>query len=432
MDFAHGAIQLTTGAINTTFVVSGLSFQPKAIRFYWTGIDSATDAVTGAVNMRRGEGYASSASSRRAIGSFSQDTAGTSNCGGVAANDCCIVTTDGAGAIDGKIDISAFASDGFTLIVDDVLPAAMTVFWEAWGGAEITNVTIGDIAEPAASGDVAYSATGFANVADNTQVVMLAGCQSTAAVGTGFAGDSGFYSGAATGAGENCVVSGNSDDASTSMDTDGFCSGSFCTAMCVVAGGTTNSRATLASFGTDQFTLTWAGVFTANRRSAYMAIKGGRWKAGAFTIAGQTATATTAVTGLPITTLRGVSFKGRMSTDSGTAFATIDRMSLGTASSTSSRRAMGQMDENATASSAAEIGTAVEYDQTLVFVGTSDTVVGTRDVSVFGTDSFTAIVDTAGGSASECIGYLAFGDEPPPSPSLVFNPNMALVNLMRF
>jgi len=410
--YAHGAIQLTTGAIGTTFTVSGLSFQPEAIRFWWTGINSATDAESGAVNMRRGEGYALSTSVRRAIGSFSQDTAATSNCGGVAANDCCVVTTDGAGGIDGKVDINAVNSDGFQLIVDDVLPAAMTLFWEAFADGGNLQVTIGDITEPASAGAQSYSATGFTAGNSINQVVMLAGCQSTAAVGTGFAGDSGFCSGAATGPSNQCVVSGNADDASGTMDTDGYGSSNNCIAMCVVAGGTTNSRAALTAFGTNQFELTWAGTPVSGRKYIYMAIKGGAWRAGGFTIDGGTASATTAVTGLPTTTLRGVSFKGRMATDSGTAFATIDRISLGCASSTSSRRAMGQMDENATASSAVEIGTAVEYDQTLVFTGTSDTVIGTRDVSVFGTDNFTAIVDTAGGSASEWIGYLAFGDEP--------------------
>jgi len=409
MDFAHGAIQLTTGAIGTTFVVSGLSFQPKAIRFYWTGIDSATDAVTGAVNERRGVGFASSTSSRRTIASFSQDTAGTSNCGGGAANDCCVATTDGAGAFDGKIDISAFASDGFTLIVDDVLPAAMTLFWEAWGGADITNVTIGDIAEPAATGTQNYTATGFTSADNGSQVVMLAGCQSTAAVNTAAATDSGFFTGFTSGSGEQCVVSGNSDDASTAMDTDGVASGGRCLTMCALAGGTEGSRAAFSAWGTDLFTLNWTTVLTTNRRSIYMAIKGGAWRAGDFPIEGQTLDDTSAISSLPMSQLRGICFLGNMAA-ANSSFGAHDRISLGTATGTGSRRAMGQMDENATASSACEIGTAVEYDQILVYTGTSDTVITRHDVSVFGTNNFTVIVDTAGGVTNECIGYLAFGD----------------------
>jgi len=60
--------------------------------------------------------------------------------------------------------------------------------------------------------------------------------------------------------------------------------------------------------------------------------------------------------------------------------------------------------------SACEIGTAIEYDQILVYTGTSDTVITRHDVSVFGTNNFTVIVDTAGGVTNECIGFLTFGD----------------------
>jgi hypothetical protein len=425
LEFAHGAIQLTTGAIGTTFTVSGLSFQPKALRFYWMGINSATDAATGAVNLRRGVGFAASTSSRRAVSSFSQDASLTSNCDTGAYSDCVVATTAGAGTRDGAIDLNAINSDGFQLIVDDVLPAAMTLFWEAWGGSDISNVTIGDFAEPAATGTQSYSATGFeASPAAQDQVVMLAGVQSTAAIGSGLAADSGFYAGFTTGSGQQCVVAGNADDASGTMDTDGYGTDTRCVAMCVVAGGTTNGRAAFSAWGTDQFTLNWEAVLTANRKSIYMAIKGGRWQAGGSTIDGSTANATSTVSGLPFTPI-GVSMMGRIRAEQGTAFDTQDIISLGSGSSTSSRRAMGCMDENATASSACEISEVVEYDSVLAYPSTSDTLQGTRDINAMNSDGFQLIVDTAGGVSSvEWYGYLAFGNEPQqlPPPSLVMPP----------
>jgi hypothetical protein len=72
LSFAHGAIQWAAAdTVSTTKTVSGLSFEPKAIRFYWMGLGSATDVDTNmATNERRGIGFASSTSSRRCVGTF--------------------------------------------------------------------------------------------------------------------------------------------------------------------------------------------------------------------------------------------------------------------------------------------------------------------------------------------------------------------------
>ena len=88
LEYAHGAIQwLAADVATTVYTVSGLSFQPKALRFSWNGLQSATDAASAAVNLQRGGGFAVDTSNRRCVGSFSQDTAATSNCGTVARND---------------------------------------------------------------------------------------------------------------------------------------------------------------------------------------------------------------------------------------------------------------------------------------------------------------------------------------------------------
>jgi hypothetical protein len=257
--YSQGAIQwLTSDALNATKVVTGLGFSPKAIRFYWMGHQSATDSFTQTVSERRGIGFCSSPTIRRSVGTFSADNVADSDCGSVAANDCVCITVTGAGAIDGKLDISSIDTDGFTLIVDDVTPANLTIFYEAWGLDDIQQVTIGDIAEPAATGTQNYTANGFNSRGDN-QCVMFAGVQSTAALNTGQVNDSGLCVGASTGTAtaQNIVVVGNSDDGSATMDTDGYARASECLAMIVVAGGNPNARAVLSAFGTDQFTINW-------------------------------------------------------------------------------------------------------------------------------------------------------------------------------
>lgn len=404
--YAHGAVQwLAADAATTTYPVSGLGFVPKALRFYCCGLQSATDAVSEAVSLRRGVGFAASTSSRRAVGSFSQDTPTAANCGTVACDDAVLCTTDGAGARDGLLDLSSIDSDGFTLVVDDATPANLTVFWEAWGGSDIRAVTIGDIAEPAATGTQNYTADRFEASSNGDQVVMFAGVQSVAAVNTAEANDSGMCVGFLTGAGEQCVVAGNSDDASGTMDTDGYCSGSRCLAMVVIAGGTTHARAAFSAFGAGTFTLDWEARLTTNRRSIYMAIKGGNWRAGGYTIDGSTGSATATVSGLPFAPI-GISLIGRMTTEQTTTNTAQDRMSLGSGTSTTSRRSMGVLDEDATL--VAEIDTTIQYDQVLCYPSTTGTLLSAYDINAMNSDGFQIIVDVAGGVASEWQGYLAF------------------------
>jgi len=424
LGFSHGAIQwLTASAIGTTYTVSGLAFQPRALRFYWVGLqsNSPTNAASQAVNERRGVGFASSATVRRAVGSFSQDTSAAANCGVVVGNTEVCITVDGNGTIDGRLDINTITADGFTLIVDDVAIANITVFWEAWGGDDITNVTIGDIAEPAATGTQNYTATGFGQFLQN-QCVMFAGCQSTAAVNTGQVNDSGFCVGFATDTStiENVTVCGNSDDGSGTMDTDGYCIQGECLSMIAVAGGNPNARATLSAFGTDTFTLNWLARGVTNRRYVYMAIKGGAWHASSTTIEGNTLNSTTTIRELPFN-VRGISLIGRMTATQTAGTSTVqDRMAFGSGLSTTSRNSAGVLDEDGTANT--EIDTVIQYSSVLAYPSNAGVLQTAYDISSLSVNQVVLITDTAGGVANEWIGYLAFGDERKPRPVSVGHP----------
>lgn len=418
LSFAHGAIQwLTSDALNATKVVSGLPFQPKAIRFYWIGYQSATTASSSATPLqeRRGVGFAVSTSSRRSVGTFSQawnggTPVGTSNCGSAARDDCVVCTTDGAGASDGRLDISAIAADGFTLIVDDVTPANITVFWEAWGGDDITVAAVGDITEPAATGDQDYTVTGF-TATGTDQVVMFAGVQDPNALNTDYAEASSLHVGFASSPTDQITVLGSSDDASTSMDTDGHCRTGQCISMIIPAGAATvNAYASLTQWNANGFRLNWAARATTGRRSIFLAIKGGCWKASSYTIDGSSANATATVSGFPMAP-RGACFIGRMgATSTATNAQANDRIGFGTATGTSDRRSMGILDEDATASSNVEIDCSIDYEACLCFPSTSGTLQSAYDINAWNSDGFQVIVDTAGGVASEWQGYLLFGD----------------------
>jgi hypothetical protein len=414
LNFAHGSVQwLTTDILNATKVVTGLGFTPKALRFYWVGLqsNSPTNGVSGAVNERRGVGFAVSNASRRCVGTFSLDNDnGGAQCGSVAMNTCIAVTVTAAGAVDGQLDLSSLDADGFTLIVDDVTPANITVFWEAWGGSDITSAVIGDIAEPAATGTQNYTVSGFTSDGLN-QCVMFAGVQSVNAVNTGQGQDSGLCVGFAssTASANNVVVVGNSDVGSDSTDTDGYCQQGECLAQIVIAGGNPDARANLSAWGTDLFTLNWTNRATTNRRNIFLAIKGGSWTASSYTIAGNTLNSTTTVSELPFF-LRGISLIGRMTAQNTAGTSTAqDRIGFGSGLSTASRNSAGIIDANN--QDPTEIGTIVQYSSVLSFPTSAGAVTATYDINAFNLNEFQIIVDTAGGVASEFHGYLAFGDQ---------------------
>lgn len=414
MDFAHGAIQwLAADVATTTYTVSGLPFQPKALRFYWCGLQSAGDAATEVVSQRRGVGFAVGTSERRAVGSFSQDVSSSSNCGTVARNDAVACTTDGAGATDGLLDLNAINSDGFQLIVDNTAPGNITVFWEVWGGADITVAQVGDFAEPAASGNQDYTATGFVAGATD-QVVMLAGVQSVAAMNTAEADASGMYVGCAASAtaGDNIVVAGNAADANAIMNTDGYSQSDECLALCDKAGAAVaNARAVLTQFGTDNFRLNWIERGVTDRKSIYMALKGGRWASGSTAINLATLGNTATVSGLPFTPI-GMSLLWNGTAESTTdVFVASDIIGLGTGSSPSSRQSMVSRDEDAAIN--AEIDLVLEYDQVLCYANSSGTSGRAVDIDAMNSDGWRLIVDSIATGVTAWVGYLTFGSAPP-------------------
>lgn len=427
LNFAHGSVQwLTSQALNTTIPVTGLGFTPKALRFYWVGLqsNSPTNANSAAVNQKRGVGFASSATSRASVGTSSVDNSAAMDTGSIYTTTAIAITVDNSGIVDGLLDINSFDVDGFTLIVDDVAVQNITVFWEAWGGDEITNVTVGSIAEPAATGTQNYTATGFvAGPSTKDQCVMFAGVQSVNASGTGQAQDSGLHVGFATGTAtaNNITVCGNQDDGSAAGDTDGYNYTGDCLSMIVIAGSTVvNARARLSAFGTDIFTLNWLARATTNRRSIYMAIKGGQWVAGSTTIAGNTLNSTTIIRDVPFK-IDGVSLIGAMKTISTAATATAqDRIGFGSGLSTTSRNSAAILDRDAAANT--EINLSIYYDQVLVYPSIAGALQTAYDISALSINSLTLTTDTAGGVANEWIGYLVFGSKRHPRTVSVGHP----------
>lgn len=407
LEYAAGTFTWSSAdAVGAIYTVSGLTFQPKAIRFFWSGITASISPSTTS-NLNRGVGFATGISDRCSVMSFSEVSAGSAVTATFAANDAVCGVIDGAAGRTGALDINSITASGFTVIVDDQSPISLTIVWEAWGGSDITVAVVGDIAEPAATGSQNYAVAGFAAGATD-QVVMFAGVQSTAALNAGLADDSGMHVGFAAGttAGDNITVCGNSDDGSATMDTDGYCFCGDCLSMITVAGGNPNARASLTAFNDNSFTLNWSARGVTNRRSIFLAIKGGLWRSNFLTIDGATLNSISTVSGLPFTPV-GISVVGRMTTQSAAGVSSAhDRISMGAGKSTSNSATVGGWDVDATAN--ATIRTTAGAGLVLSFFNGSNN--GFYDLDSINSDGFTIKILSAIGVASEFIGYLTFGN----------------------
>lgn len=413
--FAHGVIQwlaasaaTTTYAITCTDVVTGRTFQPKAIRFYWMGLGGGADAASQTVNQRAGMGFAVSATNRANVSVLDQDAQATQICENYNSTDAIATTLSGAGAVDGALDISSFDAAGFTAIVDDQVPVNLDVFYEAWGGDGVQGAEILTISEPAATGDVDY-VTGF------QPAVVFFATRLGPTTGTLQADSSNLALGVSTGgaAAQNIVVFGFSDDGSATSDTRRRCkTGEVICNMIAAGAATVDARAVVTQWNANGFRLNWSVRTTTNRKTMALAIGGGQWFAGATTIEGQTGSATTTVRGLPFRPC-GVSLMGVSMAESSTnAASTENKMSLGAASSASSRRAQGTWDENGNAT-ASEIDTVLEYDSCLAFPSATGTLAESLDINAWYNDGFQLIVDTNGGVTAEWVGYVACGGKAP-------------------
>lgn len=407
LNHAFGVVQWASSAtVGTTYTVNlPAGFDLKAIRFYHSGQSSSTDSVTQTVSAQVGLGFATGTAARRALVNF-YDDANTDNATGAGVrNDCVAMTVQASGAPLGLLDVSSFSAEQFVLRVDDQNTTSLTVAWEAWGGSDITVAAVGDFGEPAATGVQSYTVTGF-TAAGTDQVVMLAGNNITAALNTDQnAYGASIYCGYFTGSdsAQNVVAAISALEAANA-DTYRYCQTGECVATMTPTAGVVSGSA-IGNFATDAFQLDWLSRSVTDRRSIFLAMKGGQWRAGAYTIDGTTLNATATVSGLPFQPL-GVDLMGiALGQPAAGTSTSLGRLSVGSASSPTSRQSIGLFAQDGSANS--EISLAIEYDQALVHV-TFGAVLSAYDLSAINSDGFTVIVDDAGGPSTEWQGYLAF------------------------
>jgi len=404
--FVGSFTSLTTDAVNTTYTLTP-GFTTKAGILFWTGRGDTSDA-SGRASVRRGFGFFTSTSNRVAAGTTSIDAAAAGSGSLVWHNAACVATVlEDATTINGLIDVSAITSTQVTFILDDVLPANLTIGVMLFGGDDITNATIVEFDGPA---------TPFTSTQDITTVgfqgdmLFLLGTSEIAAAPSSNAAAAVLMLGACTGTTDEHVWLGGMDQGSTSADTGSY---SFAGDLIANQGATVNSplsplrdRANFSAWLSNGFQLQWLQNGRGSVNYFALVIKGGKWTVGDFT--------TRTTTGTIVETGFGYDPNGVLVISDGKAQATADttsindRLSVGAASG-SVDHAQAMLDEDGPANM--EVTTAIDFSQVYVNIDTASAIEGLIDLQSFDVGGLTFNQSDADANAYFAW-YVACGSTP--------------------
>ena len=398
-----GAFNTGTGAVSSTVAVTGVGFLPKIVILWWTGRTESTDTV-GRLSHNRGMGAAVSSTERWASMSFGADAAAAGDGGRRDDNTACVGTIDTSGNATGLLDLQSMDSDGFTLIVDDVMPIDMRVHYLALAGADLTNVKASTFSWTTGIGNLQITGVGF-----QPDFLLFASAITSAAAMPNSGSDSSSWSvGMAVSSTQQGVWQGNNDDGSSNIDNDQYCFDGECISTVRFAGAAdVLGRAALVTMDTDGFTINKIESDSTARNIMYVALKGGSYKVDSLLT--QTNTTTDIVeTGL------GFQPVAALFMSHGLAKSTVDttqagnNISIGAFDSITSRGAQGMNDVDAVADTI--IACAVEHDAVYVNIdnAATPTVEGLMDIKSVDADGFTCIMDDAD-PAQAFVFYAAFG-----------------------
>lgn len=393
-----GSFNIGLGAATTTVPVTGVGFTPKVVIFWWSGRTETVDTVGRATHLQ-GVGWATSATAFRCQGHRAADAQATSQTDQGHRADSCVLE-QGDGAMVGWADLQSFDADGFTLEILDAFVTDMRVSYLALGGDDLTNAA--SVLWNAANGTPPFTqaVTGFGFQPDF--VLSLGGPPWGNPPTT--AASKQFSIGMASGSSNMFVTSHQSRDAQVDTNSGAYGIDSEFLAYPSVTNPSIGPRATLTSFDTDGFTVTWSQAGSGLRNQTLGLKFGGNVAVGSVLTQTDITTAIT-VSGLSFQPAA-VLFLSHCKAESTTG--TIqdhDAWSLGAATSATERVAQALYDLDAAATS--EVSTALETDEVYINLNSAG-LLALMDLTAMNSDGFSCIMDDAE-AAQTIVGYVAFG-----------------------
>lgn len=404
-----GTFGTTTGVITTTIPVTGVGFSPKAILFWHTGRTELVDTVS-TLTVRRGFGFAVSASDRRAITNFSLTASNPTDTASRQTPNACVSILLDAATVDGELDFVSMDADGFTLIVDNQFSQDYQISYLAIGGDDVVNAVTGQFTAPTVAGT--YSLTSLAFQPDC--VFFLSSNQATTPPVTGV--DSRMSFGCAVDGGGQAVWSGGANDAVTPAQTIAYCKSGECIAMPSTTLTVIDVRAAFVQSTPTGFDLNFTEANATAPYVFYMALKGGNYTVGSLTTQTDTVTPIT-ISGLDYTPLAGIIVSANRAESTADTPTDNNSMSVGLFTGSADRVVQAVLDEDGGAAS--EGNSAIEYDAVYANVSSAAAIQGLMDVTSVYDGGVAFIMDDADPVASFAW-YFTFGAvsiTPPPTPS---------------
>jgi hypothetical protein len=392
---AHaGSFNITTGAAASLVTVTDPGFTPEAVIYYWTGETGSTD------NVARGDafpgiGWCTSATSRVAIGGFTEDAVGNVDADLSHRSNACISKIDGVRNSDGLADFHSFNTNGFTVVIDEQFGTNLRVGYLALGG-DITAATTGDF-KPSSSG------TQEVTVGFQPEFVLFANCSRLNA-GPEIAGNLNISVGAATSATSRFVCCFSNDNGTNVGESYHYGYSGECCTVISSTGAAGINRADFDSFQANGFWVDWE-EYAEGTQIYYLALAGGDYLVGDLATATDGSGITESSFGFqPAAAMFFSNSKAENAQDTP---ASDGKMSIGAFSATDQRSAQAWYHEDGPTDM--EVSTALETDAVYVNISTTDaTLDGLMDVQTINSDGFTMVMDDTD-PAAYFVGYMAFG-----------------------
>jgi len=284
---ANAALSVKKGSFDTItcnpptaacdHTISEIGFQPEALILF-TNVDLIPNSGFQA-EYNIGIGF-SDGTNDRSISARSEDNQGTSDTGRIASETSILKVLDKtSNTVTLEAGLTSFNADGsFTITYSaGKSGTGASVQYIALGGADITDVKVDTITSGTTAGDVDYTTVGFQ---PNFVMFMYTRqnqadvAQNHAELGLGFASSSSEE-------GALVVVS---EDGENTSDTHRAQLTDSVIYQLTPSTGNQNAQADFVSFITNGFTLHWSDLpNNTDDKFYYMAIKGGKYKVGAFT-----------------------------------------------------------------------------------------------------------------------------------------------------